>query len=59
MKIIWLSMIICPHEACTRYPGSKILDPSDYKPGLGIVDAYLNIYKILKECIDSIKNQVL
>jgi len=55
MKIMWLSMITGPHEACTRYPGG-ILDPNDYKHGLGVIDAYLDIHKVLKEYIECKKS---
>ncbi|PKP60243.1 MAG: hypothetical protein CVT89_00210 [Candidatus Altiarchaeales archaeon HGW-Altiarchaeales-2] len=59
ITIIILSMITGPHESCTRYPKSEILEPSDYKPNLGIVDAYLDIHEALKYCINDIKSHSL
>lgn len=56
IEIMWLSIITGPHEACTRYPDG-ILKPEDYKPGLGIVDAYIDIYKFIKEYIEKYKKE--
>jgi len=51
-----ISLLTGPHESCTRYPASGILEPSDYKRGLGIVDEYLKIHERLDVCVKFIKN---
>jgi len=48
--IFILSVITYPHFSYTRYPDGK-LKPTDYKPGLGIVDSLDKIFIILGNII--------
>ena len=57
--LIYICLITGPHlqSQSVRYPKGKEnrLEPSDYKKGLGIVDAYPKIHDKLEKCIEFIE----
>ena len=57
VTLIYICLITGPHLYSVRYPkGREIrLEPTDYKKGLGIVDAYPKIHDKLEKCIEFIE----